>query len=650
MDRLPTEIWDMIITNLHNPLCHCPNPTTAGQRHSTWDAPVPDRPRQRLRPPRGGAYCAYTAHPRCRHNADWRVYDVFNPVPARELVRELGALRLVSKRLCGVASRWFYAHAKLTWGTGRMRTEVAREVNRRAEEERRKREDRSWVEERLEEMMRRREEEEEGNVEGMVEESKVEKEDEESKAEAEAEENKVEKEMEESIETKFPDSSPCLKLGTGLNDRLEACLEEMSREVVKRFGALRIDLRVFDVDWDEALIFSPCANEKELEYLLLGETFFLCHLPNDERGPAAEVLKGIRDKFLDRLSDVVRDDERVRALFASVSSLELRLDEHQRPIYPRRFTTRRVTDSENPFETVDITDTADTADTTGPVKVPNVSLEHFPALKELVLNCHVRAAIHLLTQLPDSSRAALERVVLACSSGYEWDEEDYHDDLDGVPGVTSWPALRELSIHGPARVDLILHPRNQGLTRLHLSDMTVEILPLLAMVTRGPSTALDIDVNIMEDEHVPIEEMLKVRVGDGADSPLRALVLDRVSLDVFERWGMFMGGGWDIVFDTIRTGCPNLVEFEMTTMSYTTAVVDFFEASPDYPTQSMARVKAMVAMRKLLYTVRARPGGEAKSMAHCQNTGLVALGRAPPSPPPESEENATTGTNGEAQS
>lgn len=64
-------------------------------------------------------------------------------------------------------------------------------------------------------------------------------------------------------------------------------------------------------------------------------------------------------------------------------------------------------------------------------------------------------------------------------------------------------------------------------------------MPLLAMVTRGPSTALDIDVNIMEDEHVPIEEMLKVRVGDGADSPLRALVLDRVSLDVFERWGMF---------------------------------------------------------------------------------------------------------------
>jgi hypothetical protein len=111
-----------------------------------------------------------------------------------------------------------------------------------------------------------------------------------------------------------------------------------------------------------------------------------------------------------------------------------------------------------------------------------------------------------------------------------------------------------------------------------------------------------------------------------------------------------VGGGWDIVFDTIRTGCPNLVEFEMTTMSYTTAVVDFFEASPDYQTQSMARVKAMIAMRKLLYTVRARPGGEAKSMAHCQNTGLVALGRAPPSPPPESEENATTGTNGEAQS
>ncbi|KAL1837954.1 hypothetical protein VTJ49DRAFT_3225 [Mycothermus thermophilus] len=108
MNDLSRELWDEVITQLHNGFCFC---TSNASRPSTWDAPLPPYPRRRCKYNMLGV--VERPYP---HRPDWRGEAVFYPDPGRALVRNLCSVRLVNRLFAELATKWLYSHGWFTFG------------------------------------------------------------------------------------------------------------------------------------------------------------------------------------------------------------------------------------------------------------------------------------------------------------------------------------------------------------------------------------------------------------------------------------------------------------------------------------------------------------------------------------------------------
>ncbi|KAL1842429.1 hypothetical protein VTJ49DRAFT_5277 [Mycothermus thermophilus] len=497
MNRLPTELWDVIITHLHNPFCHCTSPTT---RPSTWDAPLPLRPWWGLP--------SLQPHRRCQYGSGWRCEAVFTPGPSRALLRELCALRLVNRRVSAAALRWFYSHGSFTLGMVKLRRAVTMMRMRRM-------------------MMLP---------------------------------TAIEAGISGGSDPNTTTTTTTVRLGLGMKDRFEACLDGANADGVAKFTGLRLDLRVEDLDVDEYKEMYGC--ERLEEEGRLGVPCERVHwLEKDEHIKAVE---GVRESFLTRLRDFAREK---RIVFPSVRAVEIRLDRSYFGF------SGRLT----------------------------CFIAHClpPDLTDLVMEGDWHSIKCILQGLSHRQCRSLQRLVL--SSPFDHSNPNPWGELRVSAGVPAWPSLRELSVRNFRYIDLLPHPEHRGLTRLHLASVTVPILGLLLTVTRGPSAA-----------DVPFEEMLWFPEnvgGDGkGDSPLVALVLDNVRLDVYQTNQLY-------IFTTIRTSCPNLLELEVAEFLYTP------RASPRSEDRVQRYRADGAALDELLATVRARPGGVARSEhEHCRES------------------------------